>query len=63
MSSGSMNFVCCRTDSGKSPRTLNNLNERHRECLTVKVKRKLKLPEPVIASSLHRNPKSFGTGG
>ncbi len=37
----SYDFVHCRTDDGRAFRTLNILDEFSRECLTIKVKRKL----------------------
>ncbi|MFG6554478.1 IS3 family transposase [Sulfitobacter sp. 1A16808] len=37
----SYDFVHCRTDDGKAFRTLNILDEHSRECLAIKVKRKL----------------------
>ncbi|WP_145975780.1 IS3 family transposase [Ruegeria atlantica] len=37
----SYDFVHCRTDDGKAFRTLNILDEHSRECLTIRVKRKL----------------------
>lgn len=37
----SYDFVHCRTDDGKVFRTLNTLDEHSRECLAIKVKRKL----------------------
>ena len=37
----SYDFVHCRTDDGKAFRTLNILDEYSRECLAIKVKRKL----------------------
>ena len=41
----SYDFVHCRTDDGKVFRTLNILDEFSRECLAIKVDRKLKLNE------------------
>lgn len=37
----SYDFVHCRTDDGKAFRTLNILDEHSRECLAIRVKRKL----------------------
>ncbi|EBA14455.1 transposase orfB [Roseobacter sp. SK209-2-6] len=37
----SYDFVHCRTDDGKAFRTLNIIDEHSRECLAIKVKRKL----------------------
>lgn len=34
-------FVHCRTDNGKAFRTLNIIDEYSRECLAIRVKRKL----------------------
>ena len=37
----SYDFVHCRTDDGKAFRTLNIIDEHSRECLAIRVKRKL----------------------
>ncbi len=45
----SYDFVHCRTDDGKAFRTLNILYEHSRECLAIKVKRKLKSTDVIDA--------------
>ncbi|MEO1495463.1 MAG: IS3 family transposase [Pseudomonadota bacterium] len=47
----SYDFVHCRTDDGKAFRTLNILDEFTRECLTVRVKRRLNSVEVIDALS------------
>lgn len=47
----SYDFVHCRTDDGKAFRTLNILDEFTRECLTIRVKRKLNSVEVIDALS------------
>ena len=44
----SYDFVHCRTDDGKAFRTLNIIGEHSRECLAIKVKRKLNSLTDVI---------------
>ncbi len=44
-------FVRCRTDDGRAFRILNILNEFNRECLAIKVKRKLKANDVIDALS------------
>lgn len=46
---GSYDFVHCRTDDGKVFRTLNILDEFSRECLTIRVKRKLNSSDVIDA--------------
>ncbi|WP_170533622.1 IS3 family transposase [Ruegeria atlantica] len=45
----SYDFVHCRTDDGKAFRTLNILDEHSRECLTIRVKRKLNSTDVIDA--------------
>ena len=45
----SYDFVHCRTDDGKAFRTLNILDEFSRECLTIRVKRKLNSTDVIDA--------------
>ena len=45
----SYDFVHCRTDDGKAFRTLNILDEHSRECLAIKVKRKLNSSDVIDA--------------
>ncbi|SON58460.1 hypothetical protein HDIA_P0051 (plasmid) [Hartmannibacter diazotrophicus] len=45
----SYDFVHCRTDEGKVFRTLNILDEFSRECLTIRVRRKLKSTDVIDA--------------
>ena len=47
----SYDFVHCRTDDGKAFRTLNILDEFTRECLTIRVKRKLNSIDVIDALS------------
>ncbi len=47
----SYDFVHCRTDDGKAFRTLNILDEFSRECLAIRVKRKLNSVEVIDALS------------
>jgi len=47
----SYDFVHCRTDDGKVFRTLNILDEHSRECLAIKVKRKLNSGDVIDALS------------
>ncbi|WP_149774779.1 IS3 family transposase [Ruegeria intermedia] len=47
----SYDFVHCRTDDGKAFRTLNILDEYSRECLAIKVKRKLNSTDVIDALS------------
>ena len=47
----SYDFVHCRTDDGKAFRTLNILDEYTRECLAIRVKRKLNSVEVIDALS------------
>jgi len=47
----SYDFVHCRTDDGKVFRTLNILDEHSRECLAIKVKRKLNSTDVIDALS------------
>ena len=49
--SGAMTLVHCRTDDGKVFRTLNILDEHSRECLAIKVKRKLNPGDVIDALS------------
>ena len=44
-------FVHCRTEDGKLFRTLNMLDEHSRECLTIRVKRKLNSTDVIDALS------------
>ena len=45
----SYDFVHCRTDDGKALRTLNILDEFSRECLAIRVKRKLNSTDVIDA--------------
>ena len=45
----SYDFVHCRTDDGKAFRTLNILDEHSRECLVIRVKRKLNSTDVIDA--------------
>ena len=45
----SYDFVHCRTDDGKAFRTLNILDEHSRECLAIRVKRKLNSSDVIDA--------------
>jgi len=45
----SYDFVHCRTDDGKAFRTLNILDEQSRECLAIRVKRKLNSTDVIDA--------------
>ena len=47
----SYDLVHCRTDDGKAFRTLNILDEFSRECLAIKVERKLKATSVIDAPS------------
>jgi putative transposase len=47
----SYDFVHCRTDDGKAFRTLNILDEHSRECLAIRVKRKLNSADVIDALS------------
>ncbi|MFD0911273.1 IS3 family transposase, partial [Ruegeria arenilitoris] len=47
----SYDFVHCRTDDGKAFRTLNILDEHSRECLAIRVKRKLNSTDVIDALS------------
>ena len=47
----SYDFVHCRTDDGKAFRALNILDEHSRECLTIRVKRKLNSTDVIDALS------------
>ena len=47
----SHDFVHCRTEDGKVFRTLNILDEHSRECLTIKVKRRLTSRDVIDALS------------
>lgn len=58
----SYDFVHCRTDDGKVFRTLNILDEFSRECLTIRVKRKLSWTEVIDALTdlfILRGPPAF----
>mgnify|MGYP001801674791 CR=1 FL=1 len=47
----SYDFVHCRTDDGKAFRTLNILDEYSRECLAIRVRRKLNSVDVIDALS------------
>jgi len=58
----SYDFVHCRTDDGKVFRTLNILDEHSRECLAIKVKRKLNSTDVIDALTdlfILRGPPAF----
>ena len=58
----SYDFVHCRTDDGKVFRTLNILDEHSRECLAIKVKRKLNSTDVINALTdlfILRGPPAF----
>lgn len=58
----SYDFVHCRTDDGKAFRTLNILDEFSRECLTIRVKRKLNSTDVIDALTdlfILRGPPAF----
>jgi len=58
----SYDLVHCRTDDGKAFRTLNILDEHSRECLTIKVKRKLNSTDVIDALTdlfILRGPPAF----
>lgn len=58
----SYDFVHCRTDEGKAFRTLNILDEFSRECLTIRVKRKLNSTDVIDALTdlfILRGPPAF----
>ena len=62
----SYDFVHCRTDDGKAFWTLNILDERSRECLTIKVKRKLNSTDVIDALTdlfILRGPPAFIRSG
>ena len=58
----SYDFVHCRTDDGKAFRTLNILDEFSRECLAIRVKRKLNSTDVIDALTdlfILRGPPAF----
>jgi transposase InsO family protein len=58
----SYDFVHCRTDDGKAFRTLNILDEFSRECLTIRVKRRLNSTDVIDALTdlfILRGPPAF----
>ena len=58
----SYDFVHCRTDEGKAFRTLNILDEFSRECLSIRVKRKLNSSDVIDALTdlfILRGPPAF----
>ena len=59
---GSYDFVHCRTDDGKAFRTLNIIDEHSRECLAIRVKRKLNSTDVIDALTdlfILRGPPAF----
>ena len=58
----SYDFVHCRTDDGKAFRTLNIIDEHSRECLAIRVKRKLNSTDVIDALTdlfILRGPPAF----